>query len=273
MYKKLFVLILSFICLFQCSNQTKPQVFSYPFENIYGLPDEIVNDLRLHAFHFCVDICTANKDVIFRKNTTISNIDSICKLASIGIPYKLYRPREDSLDCGKPAEYYYYLNSYTWIVPVVIDSLTVVEIAYNRGIKESKKHPIRCYTNSKTWTMCMIHIEISRYYILKYFYNKYKTIPVFIGSIHFGYQYLFTIPGHEKEIFGRIKFSDNIQELRLKCTNPENPCIVLSSVNSQRIKDSRPYKSIVSLPEAYKDYSIKIKNQNKHNMEQLSTNH
>lgn len=253
------------IILMHCGNANKEPAYSYNYDNHYNLPNEIITYLKLNAFNECVDFY---KDFLFQKNISLSTeaIESVCKNASIGIPYKQFWLRDIplcSLVCGKPAEYYYDSSIYQWIVPILIDSLTIVEMSYVKDLPKPRNKNYSgklAIVSDSIWTWLGSGMVYNRYCALKTCNEKYHKIPVFIGYSPYGGD-LFTIPGHENEIFGQIFNTDNIEDARLKCIKPENPCEVLSFARAIIEKDNnynKPHQAIVPLPDRYKQYKKEI---------------
>lgn len=257
MNNKMFLVVMIFIL--QCANKHKEPAYSFQFENKYNLPSEIINDFKSDNFSYCVNSYIKN-------DLSKEAIDSIRKQVSIGIPYKRFGLRDIplcSLTCGKPAEYYYDTGSYRWTVPVLIDSSTIVEMIYIYNILTlyQKKHlDKKRIEKDSTWIWIEAGVDCKPYCVLKTCYNIFHQMPVFIRYSPYGGE-LFTIPGHENEIFGQIFNTDKIEESRLKCIKPENPCEVLSAVKAILEKDNnynKPHQAIVPLPKALLKYKTEI---------------
>ena len=262
---KLYLIVIMFL---QCATEHSKAVFTYPFENAYNLPSEIISNLKLNAYETCV---SSFKDNLFQKGINLSakDIDSICKLASIGIPYQRHWLRSDiplcSLTCGKPAEYYFHNNSYRWIIPILLDSMVITELQYIKDLpmQKNKLHSSKNVNISDSiWIWIGSGFESNRYCVLKACFEKYHSFPIFIGYNH-GYCDLFTIPGHEKEIFGNISPTDNVEKARIKCIKPEDPCEAITYARSIETNNiEKPHQAIVRLPDAYKEYRKRINSSN-----------
>lgn len=237
-------------CILQCSKSDKKPLYAYPFNNSFGLPDTIVKDIYEKAFNECVSMTSINYDSLSK-----DYIDSICKCAKIGIPYRQYHLNYYlpicSLVCKKPFTSYCF-PSYEWCIPI-LNGLGNPIIRYHKRFIRRK--PFK-YGDS-IWCSSEISSDNAQIKVVDYWHKHLNRVPVFIGLEAY-HKNLFTIPGYESDIFGIIP--SHWIDTSFISGEARNPCSVFNEIRALLSKDTgSTFKPIVKLPDVYKNFGGKTK--------------
>jgi hypothetical protein len=232
-------------CICNCSKTEKKPLHTYPFTNSFELPDAIVEDIYNNAFDECVSMTGNNKSDLSKEK-----IDSICKCAAIGIPYKRYIQDYSlppcSLVCGKPFSFYC-LPKYEWRVPILIDGLDSPVLEYQKVFIRKALS----ISGDSIWKRMGTTYDDREIKVVHYWYSLKNKVPVFMDLPGYNIN-IYTIPGFEHELYGIIPtpWTDSSFDY----CKPRNPCVVINTMRALVSADTGSSKPLVKLPEAYRNF-------------------